>query len=274
MLTARRLAGRGPELETTRRGIRWHLDLREGIDFAIWLLGSFEPSARRAYSNMIEPGDVVVDIGANVGAHTLQFARLVGSDGRVIAIEPTAFGFEKLNANLALNPDLTGRVIAEQAALVATPEAALPARLYAGWPLAGKGDLHPKHRGRVESTEGARASTLDDLLADAEVSRIDLIKLDVDGHECDVLRGASATLTDHGPPILLEIAPYIFADAGSSVRELVEVLAASGYRLFELGGSRALPSNPAELAAQVPDGGSFNALACPARQSAGSPLSL
>jgi FkbM family methyltransferase len=261
VIAARRLAGRGPELEATRRGIRWRLDLREGIDFAIWLLGAFEPGTRRTYSRMIGSGDVVVDVGANIGAHTLQFAKLVGGGGRVIALEPTKFAFAKLETNLRLNPGLAARVTAEQAALVSAPGASLPVELYASWPLGSGDQLHPKHRGKALSTEGARAATLDELLHDAGVDRVDLLKIDVDGHECEVLRGAGATLAEHGPPILLEIAPYIFEDAGSSVGELVDLLADAGYSLFTLGGSRPLPSNPQELSAQIPDGGSINAVA-------------
>ncbi|MGH2953095.1 MAG: FkbM family methyltransferase [Solirubrobacterales bacterium] len=261
VIAARRLAGRGPELETTRRGIRWHLDLREGIDFAIWLLGAFEPGTRRAYTRMIEPGDVVVDIGANVGAHTLQFATLVGDAGRVIAFEPTAFAFRKLEANLALNPDLAQRVTAVQAALVGAPGESLPAQLYSSWPLGSSGDLHPKHRGEARGTEGARAATLDELLREAAVERVDLLKIDVDGHECDVLRGAGETLRAHSPPILLELAPYIFEDAGSSVGELTGLIDEAGYALFEFRDSRALPSDPERLAGLVPDGGSINAVA-------------
>ena len=61
--------------------INWRLDLLEGID----LLGSFEPLTVRAYRGIVRPGDTVLDIGANVGAHTLPLAQLVGETCRVIA---------------------------------------------------------------------------------------------------------------------------------------------------------------------------------------------
>ena len=81
VMAARRLAGRGPSTQVTRQGIRWAQDLREGIDFSIWLLGSFEPETVRCYQRLIRPGDVVLDIGANIGAHTLPLARAVGPSG-------------------------------------------------------------------------------------------------------------------------------------------------------------------------------------------------
>src|SRR5688572_20988587 len=89
VLSCRKLLGRPAQAQFVRDGIRWQLDLREGIDFSIYLLGSFEPATVRAYRRIVKPGQTVLDIGANIGAHTLPLARLVGPGGRVIAFEPT-----------------------------------------------------------------------------------------------------------------------------------------------------------------------------------------
>src|ERR1700730_18469952 len=93
VLFTRRLVGLGSTADVSRRGIRWRLDLREGIDFSIYLLGSFAPSTVRTYAGLVESGDVVLDIGANIGAHTLPLARLVGPAGRVVAFDPTPLPF-------------------------------------------------------------------------------------------------------------------------------------------------------------------------------------
>jgi hypothetical protein len=98
----RRLLGMPMQAEFKRGGLRWMLDLDEGIDFSIFLLGSFEPDAVRCFEKRIKPGDVVLDIGANIGAHTLRLARLVGSSGRVLAFEPTIYAYAKLRSNLEL----------------------------------------------------------------------------------------------------------------------------------------------------------------------------
>src|SRR6266850_1982257 len=103
----RRMAGAKNDLVVVQRGgLRWQLDLNEGIDFSIYLLGAFERSAISTYRRLIPPAAVVLDIGANVGAHTLHLARAVGEDGRVYAFEPTVYAFDKLQRNLALNPDI------------------------------------------------------------------------------------------------------------------------------------------------------------------------
>src|SRR5271166_2308194 len=114
----RRLAGQGMRTRCSRRGVTWDLDLDEGIDLSIYLLGAYEPAMLRAYSSVIRGGDVVFDIGANIGAHTMHFARLVGPAGRVFAFEPTDYAAAKIRLNLSINPELARRVSFQQRFLV------------------------------------------------------------------------------------------------------------------------------------------------------------
>lgn len=257
----RKVAGKPPSGEFVRDGIRWKLDLREGIDFSLFLLGQFEPATVRAYKALVRPGQVVLDIGANVGAHTLPLARLVGRAGRVYAFEPTAFAYRKLLDNLALNPELAPQVLAQQVMLVADESAPLQAAVYSSWPLENTGVVHPKHRGRLMDTTGARPLTLDCVLEEIRPDRIDLIKLDVDGNELPVLRGGSNALAKYRPAIAMELAPYIHEEQGHSFEELIRLLASLGYVFRELGSNRALPEAPDELRAMVPDGAGINILA-------------
>jgi tRNA G37 N-methylase Trm5 len=100
----RAIVGKNDYATVRRGGLTWALDLREGIDFSIFLLGAFERSTVRTLKKLARPESVVFDIGANIGAHTLGLARNVGPAGRVFAFEPADFAFEKLKRNLALNP--------------------------------------------------------------------------------------------------------------------------------------------------------------------------
>ena len=140
LMTARRFIGRGPRAVCRRRGINWSLDLNEGIDLSIYLLRSYEPQMLRAYTALVRPDDTIFDIGANIGAHTLHFARLVGRKGRVHAFEPTDFAFGKLKTNLALNPDYASVVEANQVFLVAERAVALPQSVYSSWPVSNQTD--------------------------------------------------------------------------------------------------------------------------------------
>lgn len=267
---ARMLAGKNDRADVTRRGIRWALDLSEGIDFSIYLIGAFEWSTALALDTLVKPGDTVFDIGANIGAHTLPIARKVGSNGRVFAFEPTAFAFEKLQKNLSLNPDLRDRVDACQTMLSDDPHSGVREEIYSSWPLRATAGHHPKHQGQLTATAGASTDTIDSFVERKGISRLDLIKIDVDGDEYPVLHGGIETLRRLRPTILLELAPWVHVEQGNSFAEMIELLADLGYSLEKVGGagksSRRLPLSANDLERMIPDGESINAIATlPAR---------
>ncbi len=263
VLLFRKVLGKPPEAEFSRHGIRWRLDLQQGIDFSIYLLGSFEPETVKAYSAIVKPGQTVLDIGANIGAHTLPLAGLVGEAGKVFAFEPTAFAVRKCATNIALNANLAARISLHQVMLVEKRGESLPAGVFSSWPLVEAGALHEKHRGRLMDTKGARTATLDEMVAELKIDRIDFIKLDVDGYEYPVLAGARATLARYRPVIAMELAPYVHAEHGHTLDELVSLLTASGYELRHIASLRPLPSDAAALRKMIPEGGSINVLAVP-----------
>jgi FkbM family methyltransferase len=236
LLAVRRLLGRGSEAIATRNGVTWRLDLREGIDFAIWARGTFEPSTVAAYRRLLRPGMTVIDIGANVGAHTLRFAQAVGVSGHVFAYEPTGDAFARLTATIGTNPELAARIDARQVMLLASDDGELPTSVIASWPLKATPDLHPTIRGRALSTIGASVSTLDALMERAAPARVDLIKLDVDGYECDVIDGGRRTIAKHRPLILIEIAAHALRAANRTSDELMTRLHDAGYHLSTLRG--------------------------------------
>jgi FkbM family methyltransferase len=256
----RQLTGFGPNVQVTRSGIRWALDLDEGIDFSIWLLRAFEPRTIAAYSALVFPGTTVLDIGANIGAHTLPLAELVGPSGKVIAIEPTAWAVKRLKVNAALNPNLASHIMVRQAMLVDRADAPLTESLYASWPLHAA-DVHPHLRAQPKSTTGAEAEMLDTLLERDGIDHVDFVKLDVDGHECDVLRGGMKMFKRDRPVMIIELQPYILEEAGHSIDELLALLSECGYRLLRLGNNKPLPMDPAAIQKLIPKTGSINAIA-------------
>lgn len=262
ILWSRRIMGCGAVTQCRRRGIAWELDLNEGIDFSIFLQGRFEPSTGRALDRLVRNGDYVIDVGANVGAHTLPLVRRVGPGGRVIAIEPTEYAFAKLQRNIALNPDLASRISLHQLMLAEKTDTPLETEIYSSWPLhATCSNLHPVHRARGMVTTGARVSTLDQLLAEESLERVDLIKIDVDGHECGVFLGGQQSLSTFRPALVLELAPYALQERGGSMAELLSLLTPHGYRLFDEKTGAPLPVKPAEIEATIPLRGSRNAVA-------------
>jgi len=244
-----------------RSGLLWDLDLTEGIDFSIYLLGAFEPRTQRLFKRILKPGDTVLDIGANIGAHTLPLAVLAGEQGRVIAFEPTGYGVNKMRANIRLNEELSSRIVICQAMLVAKEHEPLAAEAYARWPLFDRGrEIHGNLRGQLMDTRGAVAMTLDQALHRLEAKRVDFIKLDVDGHEWSVLAGAKETLNQWKPPILMELCPYMYESQPRRFDDMLELLGGLGYFLRDANTGKALPLEPAELRKLIRVGSSRNGL--------------
>lgn len=264
LLLARRLIGRGTTATVQRGGVRWQLDLREGIDLSIYLLGAFEPSTVRAYSRVVKPGATIVDIGANVGAHTLFLARLCGPPGRVVAFEPTQYAFDKLRRNVELNPEIAGHISCQQVMLVAAANSAVEQAIYSSWPLQDTvdGELHAEHKGRLMATRGATAETLDGAIKRLGIHKVDFVKLDVDGHEAEVLEGARETFSRDQPAILMELAPFVFRGNMEKFTFMLKFFWTRGYRLTDLSSGRLLPENVQEVIRMIPENGGINVLGC------------
>ena len=262
VMAARRLMGKGPNANVRRSGVNWELDLREGIDFSIWLLGSFEPETVRCYQNIVKAGDVVLDIGANIGAHALLLGRAVGPSGKVYAFEPTDYAYTKLSRNRSLNPDLADRIHCIQSMLVYQEVVGKPTPgLYSSWPLKEEVGLHELHQGRLMTTTGAEARTLDSIVLSLKLDRVDCIKLDIDGFECGMIRGANAVLSRWHPVIIMELAPYALEEQSETLGNLIDLLKSYGYSLFDLSKGTPLVMDSKILESYIPAGASLNVVA-------------
>ncbi len=247
-------------VKVNRKGFNWQLDLKEGIDFAVFL-GIYEYSTIQLYKTFVKPGDTVLDIGANIGSHTLPLAKQVGDSGKVFAFEPTAFAFAKLSENIKLNPNLSTAIMPEQMLLTDNDTNQAEAMIYSSWPLEKTEGVHAKHLGNPKSTEGCRVMTLDSYVKTKNIPKVNFIKLDVDGFECDVLKGGLNLLKTHKPIIFMELAPYVLQDRGQSLEKLLALIKQAGYRFYQLGTDKALSMDPDFLNTLIPPGSSLNVMA-------------
>jgi FkbM family methyltransferase len=245
---------RSPRLKVVR-GFTWELDLGEVIDASLYFSGSFEPLAERILERHLAAGDVVIDVGANVGYHTLPMARRVGEGGLVLAVEPNPSTRARLERNLSLNPISNVRVLP-----VAVGDRDLDSRrlrIQSSYPLSGES-------AREEIDVPIR--TLDRIVADHQLARVDLIKIDVDGQEGGVFRGAAATLERFRPVLFFELTPGVVRASSESPESLLGGLVGRRYRLADERGRPA--SDWRRLLAELGDTGAVNLLAVPEERAA------
>ena len=233
----RLIIGKNDRAKVRRAGIDWALDLREGLDLTIYLSGYFQRDVVLSSKAMLQKGDVVVDVGANMGSFALHMAEAVGGNGKVIAIEPTAYPYQRLCENLDLNSGLKERIETYQAFLTANSEGLKPDTIQSSWRLAGvRNGAHPVHLGVPQTTSGARSLTLDQIVEEIDLKRLDFIKIDVDGAEDDVLAGGESVIRKFKPSVLIEVAPYTLTERGLPPDAPLNRLKQLGYSFKSLDG--------------------------------------
>ena len=197
-----------------RADVSYELDLSEGIDLSIFLFGNFQSYViGKNFFNLPDNG-VVLDVGANIGSITMQFAQRV-PNGHVYAFEPTDYAYAKMSRNLELNQELAKRITPVQSFVSNRTEAISSIYAYASWKVDGSlSTKHPLHGGILQSTESIPSVTLDDFCVAKNLYSVDLIKIDTDGHELAVLQGASETIKKYLPHIIFEIGLYLLKEQG------------------------------------------------------------
>jgi FkbM family methyltransferase len=208
--------------------VRWHggttVDVTLGNDnsLCLYVCGSFEPNEFAFVDRMLKPGMVFIDVGANDGYYTLFAARRVGPAGRVIAVEPSSRERAHLQRNLGRNGLDNVQVVA----------AALGAE-------AGFVDLHLAHGVHAghntlgdfahddvvrASSERVALDTLDAVVARQGLTRVDIVKIDVEGGEAGVVAGARQVLATARPVLLMELNERALHAQGQSAETLLSVL--------------------------------------------------
>lgn len=204
---------------------------------------NFEAGPIDSLNKFVRPGDLVIDVGANIGVFTLCFARWVGPQGEVIAIEPEDLNFSTMQSEVARS-GFNDRVTAVNAVCVEEP----------GERRLARNDVHPGDHKLALEGDGApvQAVSIDQLLETRPNKRVSLIKIDVQGAEVMVLQGALATLQKHSPALFVEIHEEGLAHFGTSSAELIQLLKGFGYTLNRLETQgRVTRQSEEELAADV-----------------------
>jgi FkbM family methyltransferase len=197
-----------------------------------WRNLSWNHDEYAAFRAAVRPGAIVIDAGANAGGYAVLFGQWVGPTGRVYAFEPDARAFAALVDHVALN-NLSDRVFPVAAAVSDTTGTAR-LRLASA---SGLSHVVPEHDHDPNDVT-VETMTLDDFCASASV-RPSLIKVDVEGAELMVLRGARETMraSAHSLQLFVEMHPSTWSAFGYSADDLVHECGRAGFSLERLDGS-------------------------------------
>ncbi len=216
-----------------RNKINWNLNLSEAIDLHIFIFGGFEKEITKIAKKLnLNRYNQIIDIGANFGIQSLQFAQSF-SKSKIFSIEPTDYAFDKLNKNLKLNPQLSKNIYPFHMFLGLKGKKK-PMSIYSSWNLVSGEPKHSKHQGEKKSSENSNFLTLDEFIILNKISNVDFIKLDVDGFEYNVLKGGLNFLKDKKPPIFMELAPYLYKEYGYSKEKILELIRSLNYNFYDL----------------------------------------
>lgn len=224
---------RGIECEIAP-GVRLALDYGDWLQRDLLCGRGHEPLTLALLERLLRPGDIFVDVGANIGAFSLRAAARVGASGRVVAFEPNPAALRRLRKNIALNPHLRVEVI-ESAVSDRSGEVRLAQP--DGWNLGGV-------RIDTEGTVRVRCAPLAELLPPlALAAPVQVLKIDVEGHEPAVLAGLFRDPALRPRHIVFEFKPSFFPIADAEA-QFWQPLRAAGYVVRTVDGQPPGAENP------------------------------
>lgn len=232
------------EYPGTRIETGMYLDVHDvGISRQLLLAGSREERVVEAVAAELAPGMTVLEIGANIGYYTLLQSRIVGHEGSVHAIEPVSENYALLQRNVEAFGD--GNVETYNVAVSNTSGTASMTLTEAS-NLGTLTDVEDEERisdfGRSywstirrESRE-VETTSADEFVAERDIQDVDLIRMDIEGHEVEAIEGMTEMLRTASAPctVVVEVHMSLFEDGEAVARGLVEAMAAAGFDEFRI----------------------------------------
>lgn len=209
-------------------GVNLLLDPDDYVARSVLDSGQWEKESWDAIERHLPAGGTFVDVGAHIGYYSLKADRVVGEKGRVIAVEPNPDTLVQLRENIEASG---AKAITVQPVACSDAEATLElfAAARANTGVSSLSRDNAQQAGTVNNVYKVRARPLDDVIRETGVSRVDVIKIDVEGAELLVLKGAPRTLEKFGPALVVEYIDKQLQAMGASTAKLDEYLRSFGY---------------------------------------------
>ncbi len=185
----------------TKGGLTLNLHIKDWIQANLFFLGHYEQAELRLLKTTLKEGGTFIDLGANIGLYSLTASRIVGQHGRIISFEPFSKNYNKFIQNLELNKLNNTNVVPEKKA-VGKYNSTLT--LYSNSSDSNMGMASTKERLHTDK-ETVESVSIDTYLKDKGISKVDLIKIDIEGHEKDALMGMEETIKNMKPSFIIEI---------------------------------------------------------------------
>jgi FkbM family methyltransferase len=186
----------------------------------------YEPDVREALHYLLKPGQTFVDCGANVGYFSVMALGLVGPTGSVVSVEANPTTFELLRANLAAN----GRGAPVHRALTSDSG---EIEIF----VSDAGDVYSSLKkgglvtGASVKSHRVRGQSLDSLVSDLKLDRVDVVKIDIEGAEMDVLRSAEVVMREFRPAFVVEYGVNTWPAFGATAEEFRALAAERDYEI-------------------------------------------
>lgn len=206
----------------SRNNILYHLDLKESVDRSIFLMG-WEPLTINWLHDNLNKGDIVIEVGANIGAHSLIISKIISPEGQLFCFEPTDYAYEKLNKNFNLNPHLKQNTRLIKSFVSDKERSKKSYKIRSSW-IVNKTDILAD---TMDEDFYGEIINLDDFFID--LPKLNLIKIDVDGFDFKVLQGATEIIKLFKPTVFVELCETDLNRNQDSVIDILDLFSNIGY---------------------------------------------
>lgn len=208
-------------------GINLKLDISDTVGHSNYF--AVDEPAQIVLYNFVKPGMNVIDIGANIGATTLNLAKKTGATGEIFSFEPSPYNYRRAWQNISLNNFRNIKLINQGLGNEKTT-----AFLY---------NVNSHNRGMQRLLKGnsendlyektaVEIDTLDNSMQKFSIPPPSFIKIDVEGFEFNVLLGGKETIMKHKPALFIELDDNNLREQGNTARELVELIIQFQYKII------------------------------------------